>query len=116
MKNKYVNKALKRLKLFLWIICILMFIQSCFFKIPDPIIVGNMFLFLSLLVFPWQEQISNKLRIKLNAKNKLFMILTIFIITCIFLHPKDVSYYDVVLSFLTTFLAWLLMILFKKKK
>ena len=102
----------KKFKLFVWILFILMFIQSCLFKSPEPIIVGIMLLMMSFLFFPWED----KIKVKLNIKNKLFMSLLIFVITCIFLHSKTISYYYVALSFLSSSLAWCLMILYKKKK
>lgn len=119
MKNKII-KLLKKIKksfsTFFWIILILLAIESFTFKIPYAIVIGIMLLLMSFLFFPWQDKLFLKWKIELSKLNKLFIFILCINICAFSIKITEKSYYKCILPIILMILAWVLVIIYKKRK
>lgn len=126
MKNKsqveykktysFKNRIKKIVLNALWLFFISMSIESFLFKTPYTINIGFMFLFYSMLVFPYRKYIYKKLNINITKGQKIFIILSLFFITAYLIKPNETNYLWCILSFILMILDCALVLLYSKSK
>lgn len=117
-KEKYsFKKSLKKaLYNATWLFFVSMMVESFIIGMPYTICIGFMFLFYSLIVFPWRDRVYKFLNISLTRKQKLFVIFVIFFITAYLIKPEETNYLWCVLSFFLMFLTYSMTCIYSKNK
>lgn len=116
MNKKYSFKdGVKRaLKNGAWVFLTAMGIESFTFKIPYCIVLGAFLISASFLFFPWLDKLLSLIKVKLNSKNKWFIIVISFFIAAWTIKLEEVSYYKCILPITLMLLLWIGMVFYKK--
>lgn len=118
--KKIINKIIDRTKVILlralFLFCLTVGIYSFTYELPYYISIGIMLLSISFISFPKINSILKRFNLKINALNRVYIILISFLSVAFTSKPDSRNYIDCLINFMIILLGWISLIFYLKRK
>jgi len=117
LKKNSFSKSIKRVfsnGAFVFILALA--VEALTFKIPYCIVLGTFLILTSFIFFPWLDKLCDLINIRINGKNKCFIILVNLFIAAYLIKPEETNYYKCILPVVLMIITWIITVVYKLKK